>query len=73
MIGMRAEVVSPCCPHGTVRVHGELWEATCDAGVDVGDSVTISRLEGLNLIVAPAEREPLEATAGRNDRPIEKT
>jgi len=73
MIGMRAEVVTPCRPKGTVRVLGELWEATCEAGADVGDSVTISRLEGLNLIVAPAEREPLEATAGRNDRPIGKT
>src|SRR6266567_7174402 len=70
MIGMRAEVVSPCHPKGTVRVHGELWEATCIAGADVGDSVTISRLEGLNLIVVPAEREPLGATAGRNDHPI---
>jgi membrane protein implicated in regulation of membrane protease activity len=56
MIGMRAEVVSPCRPNGTVRVHGELWEATCTAGADVGDSVTIARLEGLNLIVVPAER-----------------
>jgi|GraSoiStandDraft_11_1057310.scaffolds.fasta_scaffold476223_1 membrane protein implicated in regulation of membrane protease activity len=73
MIGMRAEVVSPCRPHGTVRVHGELWEATCTAGADVGDPVTITRLEGLNLIVVPAERATLEAAGGRNDHPIGRT
>jgi membrane-bound ClpP family serine protease len=70
MIGMHAEVVSPCRPNGTVRVHGELWEATCVAGADVGDTVTIARLEGLNLIVVPAEGEALEAPAGRDDHPI---
>jgi membrane-bound ClpP family serine protease len=73
MIGMRAEVVSPCRPNGTVRVHGELWEATCSAGADTGDPVTITRLEGLNLIVVPAEPEALEAPAGRNDHPIGTT
>lgn len=73
MIGMRAEVVSPCRPNGTVRVHGELWEATCSAGADTGDPVTIARLEGLNLIVVPAEPEALEAPAGRNDHPIGTT
>jgi membrane protein implicated in regulation of membrane protease activity len=56
MIGMRAEVVSPCRPNGTVRVLGEPWEATCAAGADVGETVTITRLDGLNLIVAPLER-----------------
>ncbi len=66
----RRVVVSPCRPNGTVRVHSELWEASCTAGADVGDSVTIARLEGLNLIVVPAEREALEASAGRNDHPI---
>jgi membrane-bound ClpP family serine protease len=54
-------------------VHGELWEATCSAGADTGDPVTIARLEGLNLIVVPAEPEGLEAPAGRNDHPIGTT
>lgn len=57
MIGMRAEVVSPCRPKGTVRVSGELWEATCAAGADVGQTVTITRIDGLNLIVEPLQRE----------------
>lgn len=70
MIGMRAEVVSPCRPKGNVRVSGELWEATCAAGADVGDTVTIKRIEGLNLIVAPAEEEALAAPASPDDRSI---
>jgi membrane protein implicated in regulation of membrane protease activity len=71
MIGMRAEVVSPCRPNGTIRVLGELWEATCAAGADVGETVTIERLEGLNLIVAPAEHKEPEAPAPPDDHPIE--
>jgi membrane protein implicated in regulation of membrane protease activity len=70
MIGMRAEVVSPCRPNGTVRVRSELWEATCAAGADVGEMVTIRRLEGLNLIVAVTEHDAIDAEAGPNDHPI---
>jgi membrane-bound ClpP family serine protease len=53
MIGMTAEVVEPCRPAGHVRVHGELWEAHCRAGAEVGDTVTITSLEGLILTVTP--------------------
>jgi membrane protein implicated in regulation of membrane protease activity len=54
MIGKTAEVVEPCRPVGHVRVHGELWEAHCQAGAAVGDTVTITALEGLVLTVTPA-------------------
>jgi membrane-bound serine protease (ClpP class) len=54
MIGMRAEVATPCRPTGTVRVNGELWEAECALGADVGAMVTVQRFEGLTLVVAPA-------------------
>ena len=46
MIGSTAKVVSPCRPDGTVRVHGELWEAHCEAGADARDSVTGRRRRG---------------------------
>jgi membrane-bound serine protease (ClpP class) len=52
MIGQLAEVVSPCHPTGQVRVLGELWEARCAEGADVGQSVRIERLDGLTLVVA---------------------
>jgi membrane protein implicated in regulation of membrane protease activity len=53
MIGTVAEVVEPCRPVGQVRVHGELWEARCAAGAEVGASVWITALEGLTLTVSP--------------------
>src|SRR5437588_12386498 len=49
MIGMRAEVASPCRPKGTVHVHGELGTASGAAGAEVGDSVPISRNAALTL------------------------
>jgi membrane-bound serine protease (ClpP class) len=51
MIGQLAEVVVSCHPTGKVRFHGELWEARCADGADVGQSVRIERLEGLTLVV----------------------
>jgi membrane-bound serine protease (ClpP class) len=61
MIGMRAEVVSPCRPTGQVRVSGELWEATCAGGADVGDTVIVRRLDGLTLVVDPAPAPDVHA------------
>lgn len=54
LVGMRAEVVSPLHPRGQVRANGELWQAVCEEGAEVGDSVLIKRLDGLTLVVEPA-------------------
>jgi membrane-bound serine protease (ClpP class) len=51
MIGQTATVVEPCRPNGTVRVHGELWEAHCREGADAAETVRITALEGLTLTV----------------------
>jgi membrane protein implicated in regulation of membrane protease activity len=51
MIGMRAEVVSPCRPTGQVRVNGELWEATCSEDAGVGDETIVRGIDGLTLLV----------------------
>jgi hypothetical protein len=51
-----AEVVVPCRPSGQVRVHGELWEARCAAGADIGEDVRITALEELTLVVEPVVR-----------------
>jgi membrane-bound serine protease (ClpP class) len=53
MIGEEAEVVSACRPVGEVRVQGELWQARCDEGADVGETVRIESIDGLTLVVAP--------------------
>lgn len=61
MIGARAEVVAPCRPDGRVHVHGELWEAHCDAGADTGATVRIAALDGLTLTVVPEVEQVREA------------
>jgi membrane-bound serine protease (ClpP class) len=52
MIGEEAEVVVACRPLGDVRVRGELWQARCDEGADVGETVRIESIQGLTLVVA---------------------
>jgi membrane-bound serine protease (ClpP class) len=54
MIGERAEVIAACRPVGQVRVSGERWQARCDEGAAVGETVRIERIEGLTLVVSRA-------------------
>jgi membrane-bound serine protease (ClpP class) len=54
MVGQTALVVVPCRPTGQVRLHGELWEASCAAGAEVGEAVRITALQDLTLVVEPA-------------------
>jgi membrane-bound serine protease (ClpP class) len=54
MIGEHAEVVTACRPTGQVRINGELWEATCAAGANVGEETVVRAIDGLTLIVEPA-------------------
>jgi membrane protein implicated in regulation of membrane protease activity len=35
-------------------VNGELWEATCATGLDVGEAAIVKRMDGLTLTVEPA-------------------
>jgi membrane protein implicated in regulation of membrane protease activity len=65
LIGATAQVVVPCRPVGQVRVHGELWQARCDAGADAGETVRVTALEGLTLLVeVAAPRESAAAATG---------
>ena len=54
IVGKTAEVVVQCRPSGEVRVQGELWEARCAAGADIGEDVRITAVEELTLVVEPA-------------------
>jgi membrane protein implicated in regulation of membrane protease activity len=51
LVGETAQVVTPCRPTGQVRLQGELWQARCEEGADVGEHVRVRALEGLTLIV----------------------
>jgi membrane-bound serine protease (ClpP class) len=53
LLGQTADVIVECRPRGQVRVHGELWEAECPAGADVGATVRIVDRDELTLKVAP--------------------
>jgi membrane-bound serine protease (ClpP class) len=54
LVGKEAEVVETCRPDGKVRVHGELWQARCEAGADAGETVRVTAVRGLTLDVVPA-------------------
>jgi membrane protein implicated in regulation of membrane protease activity len=53
LIGRRAVTASDCRPRGQVRLDGEFWEATCEAGADAGVDVRVVGRHGLTLAVEP--------------------
>jgi membrane protein implicated in regulation of membrane protease activity len=54
LVGQTAEVRVACRPRGQVFLEGELWEAECAAGADVGAHVRVRQVRGLTLVVDPA-------------------
>jgi len=63
LIGARAVVLTPCHPFGQVSVAGERWEASCPAGAQPDDVVTVIGRDRLLLIV---ERDPKVVTLSRS-------
>jgi membrane-bound serine protease (ClpP class) len=57
MIGKTGVVVSECRPNGQIRLGGELWEARCNEGADAGETVRVTALEDLTLIVERAAQD----------------
>lgn len=53
LIGKTAEVTEACRPLGQVRLEGEIWEATCQAGAARGDQVRVIGRDELTLVVEP--------------------
>src|SRR5215831_16261771 len=51
LVGVTARVVERCDPVGKVSVRGEIWNARCEDGAEYGDSVRVSGLQGLTLVV----------------------
>jgi membrane protein implicated in regulation of membrane protease activity len=54
LIGRTAVVVADCMPAGQVRIGGELWQARCGPGAEIGDEVVVTALDGLTLVVEPS-------------------
>jgi membrane-bound serine protease (ClpP class) len=53
LVGRTALVVEACRPDGRVRIQGELWQAHCPRGAEVGQSVCVRSVENLVLHVEP--------------------
>ena len=51
LIDRDAVVITPCRTRGQVQLNGEIWEARCDAGATVGDTVRVTGRDGLTLVV----------------------
>jgi membrane protein implicated in regulation of membrane protease activity len=54
LIGLKAEVVTPCEPTGKVRVRGERWNALCLEGADPSETVVVEAVDQLTLVVRRA-------------------
>jgi membrane-bound serine protease (ClpP class) len=59
LIGARAEVIETCEPSGRVRLRGEIWQARCPAGANVGERVKVTGVDGLTLEVERNGKGPL--------------
>lgn len=54
-IGSLGRAVTPLSPTGYVRVNGELWRASSNSTIDVGDEIAVVGIEGMMLLVSPIE------------------
>jgi membrane-bound serine protease (ClpP class) len=54
LIGRTAVVAADCMPVGQVKIGGELWQARCGPGAEIGDEVVVTALDGLTLVVEPS-------------------
>lgn len=64
IIGSKGIVATPLNPAGYVKVRGELWEASCQSRLEVGDEVVVTRMEGMRILVVPE--------ADKSSRPPQK-
>jgi len=57
LLGSYGRVIDWTDREGTIRVHGESWQASAPAVFEPGARVQIAGIEGLTLLVEPAEQE----------------
>jgi membrane-bound serine protease (ClpP class) len=57
MIGDVAEALEPFSSTGRVRVHGEIWWARVERPVTTGETLRITALDGLTLVVEPPQEK----------------
>ncbi len=58
LIGSKGIATSDLKPKGEIRVMGEFWEATAkDTPIEAGQAVEVVGMEGMFLVVKPAEQK----------------
>ena len=55
LVGVKARVVTRCAPVGRAAVRGEIWNARCEEGAEVGETVRVREVQGLTLVVVRAQ------------------
>jgi len=62
LVNRTARVVERCHPRGKVSVGGEIWNARCEGGAEVGETLRVRGLQGLTLVVE-RDQETVSAPA----------
>jgi len=62
LVNRTARVVERCRPAGKVSVGGEIWNARCENGAEVGETLRVRDVQGLTLVVA-RDHETVSAPA----------
>jgi membrane-bound serine protease (ClpP class) len=58
LIGAKGTAITDLNPKGTARVNSEFWEAaTQDIAIKAGQQVEVVGMEGMTLLVKPAEQK----------------
>jgi len=57
LVGARGVVVRALRPRGYIRVRGELWQAECATGADVGAEVEVVAAKSMRLVVTAVAAE----------------
>jgi membrane protein implicated in regulation of membrane protease activity len=60
LIGTTGKVLSRLAPDGQIELSGEIWNARCASGAEVGEAVTVVGREGLTLIVEPTRVDDVD-------------
>ena len=56
IVGSTGRAMTNCRPDGTVWVKGQRWKGSSRSGVDAGDDVVVTGVQGIRLEVEPAPR-----------------
>jgi membrane protein implicated in regulation of membrane protease activity len=51
LLGVEARIVERCSPYGKAAIRGEIWNARCEGGAEVGETAIVRGIQGLTLLV----------------------